>query len=122
MILKDGIALWEIQKNHIIPDQLGNESISNPKSNRFEIYFECPDLESVFGKLQKEGITFLHPIHEEPWGQRTFRFFDPDNHLVEIGEPLESFIIRLYNSGMTAEKVSEKTGVPVIQVQSIIDK
>ncbi|RKX68718.1 hypothetical protein DRP43_05215, partial [candidate division TA06 bacterium] len=42
--------------------------------------------------IKSKNIEFLHEIHEEPWGQRTIRFFDPDNHLIEIGEPLPIFI------------------------------
>ena len=35
-----------------------------------------------------DGASLLvHPIRMEPWGQRVFRIFDPDKHVVELGEP-----------------------------------
>lgn len=68
VIFKTGFAIWEIQKKHIIPSALGIKQISNPSSNRFELYFETEDLPGIFEALKSRGIRFLHPIHEEPWG------------------------------------------------------
>jgi len=110
IIFKGGIAIWEINPTHIIPSTLGENSL-NGKSNRFELYFETENLEEVFLPLKAANIQFLHEIHEENWGQRTIRFFDPDNHLIEIGESLHCFIKRMLDSGMTREQVSAKTGV-----------
>ena len=88
VILSNGLTLWEIQVSH----QISKELQTNNVSNRFELYFESEDLEKVVNLLEKNGTGFLHKIHEEPWGQKTIRFFDPDNHLIEIGEPLEVFV------------------------------
>jgi len=33
----------------------------------------------------------------EPWGQRVIRFYDPDMHIVEVGESLESVACMLHN-------------------------
>jgi len=119
IILKSGISLWEVNPSHIIPKRLGDESINNEKAVRFELYFETDDVESVFRKLKENNVGFLHPIHEEPWGQKTIRFFDPDRHLIEIGESMETFVVRLAKD-MTPEQVSEKTSVPLSVVEKII--
>ena len=81
VILNHGLTLWEIQPDHKITKKLKTNAVSN----RFELYFETGDLEKLYSILEKSGIVFLHVVHEEPWGQRTFRFFDPDKHLIEIG-------------------------------------
>jgi catechol 2,3-dioxygenase-like lactoylglutathione lyase family enzyme len=112
VVLKCGLTLWEIQPEHIIPSSLGNDSVSNRTVNRFEFYFEVEAIEGIAGKLKTAGVELLHPVREEPWGQRTIRFFDPDRHLIEIGEPLDVFIRRMIAGGMTPETVSAKTGVP----------
>jgi len=118
VVLSSGITLWEIGKEHSINKQLntGNES------NRFELYFEDANIDKVFLALEKAGIHFFHPIHEEPWGQRTFRFFDPDNHLIEIGEPLDVFVNNMHNRGLTPAQISAKSGIPIEKVVGLIWK
>jgi hypothetical protein len=76
-------------------------------------------IDEVAARLRDAGVEFLHPLHEEPWGQRTIRFFDPDHHLIEIGEPLEVFIRRLITQGMSPEAVTAKTGVPLDKVKEL---
>ncbi len=118
--LKGGLALWEIRPDHIIPERLGTDWIGSEIGNRFELYFETEKIEGILEKLRKNQIDFLHALHEEPWGQRTIRFFDPDRHLVEIGETLETFVKRLHGENMTAEQVSEKTAIPIEIVREMI--
>lgn len=117
VILKSGITIWEIQPEHIISKRLDTMN----KSNRFELYFETELIEETFEKLKIENIEFLHKIHEEPWGQRTIRFFDHDKHLIEIGEPLEIFVNNMNRKGLTANQISEKSGIPIETVISLIE-
>ncbi len=51
------------------------------------IYFESIQLNEIFEKVKKSKVKIIHKIEKQAWGQQVFRFFDPDNHLVEIGEP-----------------------------------
>jgi catechol 2,3-dioxygenase-like lactoylglutathione lyase family enzyme len=120
VIFKNGFAIWEIQDNHIIPSKLGLDKISDTKINRFELYFETKKLPEIYENLKKNNIKFLHEIHEEPWGQQTIRFFDPDNHLIEIGESMRQFVSRFYNQGLTVEQVSARTSVPVEEVKRLL--
>jgi catechol 2,3-dioxygenase-like lactoylglutathione lyase family enzyme len=120
VILKCGITLWEIDPLHVIPRMAGVEAIRDEAVNRFEFYFETEDIETVCQKLATAGVMFLHPVHEEPWGQKTVRFFDPDRHLIEMGETLAVFVRRLYAGGLPAEGVSAKTGVPIDKVREIL--
>jgi len=122
VILKSGLTIWEIQGDHIIPSTLGLEKISNLSYNRFELYFETENLPDIFEGLKEKNVRFLHEIYEEPWGQQTIRLFDPDNHLIEIGESMRQFVFRLYNQGLTTEQVSERTSIPVAEVKRLIDK
>jgi catechol 2,3-dioxygenase-like lactoylglutathione lyase family enzyme len=122
VIFRNGFAIWEIQKNHIIPANLGMEKLTDQSSNRFELYFETENLTEVFEILKSKNIKFLHEIHEEPWGQQTIRFFDPDNHLIEAGESLRQFVRRFYEQGLTFEQVSKRTSVPVDEVKRLINR
>lgn len=101
-----GITLWQVKSNHIISQ---NNKKLNDRNFKFELYFENDDLDTIEGILQKNNIEFLHSIHEETWGQKTIRFFDPDNNLIEIGETPKSYIQRLYAENMTIEDISKKT-------------
>ncbi|WP_144379136.1 VOC family protein [Mesorhizobium amorphae] len=51
------------------------------------LYFEDEDIDACFARLSG-NVDLIHPIIEQAWGQRVFRFYDPDRHAVEIGEPL----------------------------------
>jgi hypothetical protein len=120
VIFKGGLAIWEINQSHIIPEKLGIANITNRSVNRFELYFETEDIHEIYDKLKSNNVTLLHEIHEEPWGQKTIRFFDPDNHLIEVGESLKQFVTRFYNQGFTIEQVSVRTHVPPEEVKKLL--
>jgi catechol 2,3-dioxygenase-like lactoylglutathione lyase family enzyme len=120
VIFKSGFAIWEIRYNHIIPANLGLDKISDTSVNRFELYFETENLSGIFSILQSKNVRFLHEIHEESWGQQTIRFFDPDNHLIEIGESMKQFVSRFFNQGLTIDDISKRTGIPVEEVNRLI--
>jgi catechol 2,3-dioxygenase-like lactoylglutathione lyase family enzyme len=117
--LVGGLTLWQIDPAHIIPNRLGMSSVGDRGVNRFELYFETEDLAAARQRIRQGGGEFLHEIHEEPWGQRTLRFFDPDRHLIEIGESMSGFVKRFRDEGMNAEQVSRRTSVPLAKVEEI---
>jgi catechol 2,3-dioxygenase-like lactoylglutathione lyase family enzyme len=117
IILEGGVSLWEVQEEHIISRELK----TGGNANRFELYFETADVDAIFWKLKAEGVVFLHELQEEPWGQHTLRFFDPDGHLVEIGEPLEVFVGNMCRQGLTPEQISEKSGIALETVAALLD-
>jgi catechol 2,3-dioxygenase-like lactoylglutathione lyase family enzyme len=62
-----------------------------PEGRRnLEIYLESPQLEECLARVEASGAVIVHPIERQEWGQRVFRFFDPDGHVVEIGEPMQA--------------------------------
>lgn len=89
VVFTSGIALWQLPEDSIISEKLYTQ-FKNEGNNRVELYFETDDVDQYFNYLKEKGITFLHELHKEPWGQRDFRFFDPDNNLLEIGEKMDS--------------------------------
>lgn len=113
---KSGLSIWELRENHIISKNVN----TNPEGHKFELYFESDDIDSIHKALKSKNIQFLHELHEEPWGQRTLRFFDRDNHLIEIGEPLPVFIGNMYRKGMTVEEIEKKSGVPQETIHNLL--
>ena len=47
-------------------------------------------------------------VIEHSWGQRVIRFYDLDEHLIEVGEDMQMVVKRFLASGMTMEEVSAK--------------
>ena len=54
-----------------------------------EVYFEEDDFDTFAKKLQTFGIHYVHPIKEHDWRQRVVRFYDPDCHIIEVGENIK---------------------------------
>ncbi len=50
------------------------------------LYFEHEDVDAAFQAIAPH-VNLIHPVEKQEWGQRVFRFYDPDGHAVEIGEP-----------------------------------
>lgn len=116
IIFKSRVSLWEIDPDLEIASVKGNSA----NGNTFELYFETKDISGTFSSLSKYGIKFLHKIKTEPWGQMTFRFFDPDNHLIEIGENMPTFVSRIYRETGSVQSVVQKTGVAEQVVKNIL--
>lgn len=68
-------------------DSENREDLPRKKHN-FELYFESNNLEKIYEKLTEAGVDFIHPARKQPWGQHVMRFYDPDGHIIEVGEPI----------------------------------
>lgn len=90
-------------------------------SNSSELYFEEADFDSFIKKLDTyENINYVHRAKTHDWGQRVVRFYDPDMHIIEVGEDLKSVCIRFSKSGLSDKEISEKMGVPQAFVESCL--
>ena len=84
-----------------------------------EIYFEEDDFDAFAERLKSlKNIDYVHPVIEHRWGQRVVRFYDPDKHIIEVGENLEFVCRRFLGSGMTEEEVAVRMDVPLKFVQA----
>ena len=90
------------------------------KANWGELYFEMDDLEQPYQRLNEAGVEFIHPVLEQPWGQRVMRLYDPDGHIVEIGESMEAVIWRFYQQDLSIEAISQKSSMPREFVEAVI--
>ncbi|MFL5663520.1 MAG: VOC family protein [Ktedonobacteraceae bacterium] len=48
------------------------------------------DVNAAYEALKAEGVTFLRPPTDQPWGLRTAHFADPEGNLWEINQSIES--------------------------------
>ncbi len=66
-------------------DKPVNETPSWLSSNDLLLYFQTETINQVFSNM-KDKVDIIHPIKRQAWGERVFRFYDPDRYIVEIGE------------------------------------
>lgn len=90
------------------------------KAHWGELYFETDELESIYHRLNGAGVEFIHPIREQPWGQRVMRLYDPDGHLIEIGETMEAVVWRFHEQGLAIERISERSSMPREFIEAVI--
>lgn len=107
--LTGGLSLQTVET---YKEFLGTNDISFG-GNNFEIYFEEDDFDKFANKLKEYNIEYVHSIKEHSWGQRVVRFYDPDRHIIEVGENIKVVCKRFLSSGMTPEQVAERMDVPM---------
>ena len=90
------------------------------KGNDAELYFEEDDFDGFLCRL--DGLELVHQPLEHSWGQRVVRFYDPDGHIIEVGENLTAVARRFADAGMSEAEVAGRMGVSVEYLQNLLDK
>lgn len=86
-----------------------------------EVYFEEDDFDKFVEKIDKvKDLKYVHRVIEHRWGQRAVRFYDPDMHIIEVGENMKSVCRRFIDSGLTAEETAKRMDVPIKYVNSAL--
>lgn len=78
------------------------------RSNNMELYFEVDDFDDFVNRLQKyEGVEYVNPPMKHDWQQRVVRIYDPDHHIIEIGESMEVIAKRYLKQGCSIEETAK---------------
>lgn len=105
-------------------DLFGLEVYQNYGRN---IAFTCglalqQDFDGFLNKLKEfPDIEYLGEVIEHSWGQRVIRIYDPDGHIIEVGEDMKMVVQRFLNTGMTMEEVSAKIDVSVGDLEKLLN-
>ena len=92
------------------------------KSNNAEVVFEEQNFDGFLNKLKEyPEIEYLGEVIEHSWGQRVIRFYDLDEHLIEVGEDMQMVVKRFLASGMTMEEVSAKMDVSIEDLTKLLN-
>jgi catechol 2,3-dioxygenase-like lactoylglutathione lyase family enzyme len=120
---KEGFTVWQIWEGNIISQTIDAKDITNNEQpSRFELCFETDDLDTVYRTLKENNVRFLHEINTEIWGQRTIRFYDPDGHLIEVGEEMSIFLKRIYEEeGRDLETTAKRTFMPLDALKHFVE-
>lgn len=118
VILTEGLVLQE----RVIWENFTDKKVV-PYGNDAELYFEENDMDSFVEKLNQYPyeIVYVNPLMEHDWGQRVIRIYDPDGHIIEVGESLDYVAKRYLKSGMSVEETALKTQLPQAQVELIAE-
>lgn len=91
------------------------------RGNVTEMYFEEEDFDAFMNKLSKSTVELLGEELIMPWGQKVVRFYDPDGHIIEVGEELKVMVKRLYKEGLNVDELVEKTYMKKGMIEKIIN-
>lgn len=89
-------------------------------NNAGELYFEEDDMDAFLKKLEGFDIEYIHPLMEHAWGQRGIRFYDLDQHIIEVGENMVVVVKRFIDSGLSIEQTAKRMDVSVEYVKSCL--
>lgn len=92
------------------------------KNNSMELYFEEDDMDKFIEKLNEfKDIVLVHELTQHSWGQRAVRFYDPDMHIIEVGENISMVVKRFIQSGLSIEETAVRMDVSVEFINSCLE-
>ena len=90
-------------------------------SHNMELYFEVDDFDAFLQLLaEHKEVKLVHPPKKHEWQQRVVRIYDPDLHMIEVGESMEVIAKRYLAQGLSVEEVSQIIQHPVEFVQQCL--
>ena len=87
VILTEGLVL---QQENVWEDAIKKEVAFG--GHDAELYFEESDMDGFLVKLKNSelNVEFVdEKTSDHPWGGRVIRLYDPDMHVIEIGETVQ---------------------------------
>lgn len=84
------------------------------KPHDMELYFETEDMEDFMARLEAHPeVERMDSLRTYPWHQRGIRIYDPDGHIIEVSESMESVARREFALGHSVEETAEITQHPI---------
>lgn len=115
--LSGGIALQTLETWSTFLGKAPEEIVFG--NNAGELYFETEKIEAFATALLRRGdVELIHPLKKHAWGQRVIRFYDPDRHVIEVGEAMTSVIAHFLEDGLSAEATAQRMNVPLGYVKT----
>lgn len=91
------------------------------QSHNAELYFETDDFDAFWEKIStRKDIRLVHEPRKHEWQQRVVRIYDPDGHMIEIGEAMDVIVRRCLAEGCSIEETAEIIHHPVSFVESCV--
>ena len=89
--------------------------------NDAEMYYEADDFDTFLTVLKDHPeAELVHPPLEHRWGQRVVRLYDPDHHIIEVGESLEKVAKRFCDGGLNEEGVARRMDISLEYARKLL--
>jgi len=93
------------------------------KNHASKVVFEIDNFDEVLHIITtRNDIELVHPIIHYSWRRRVVRFYDPDGHIVEVGESMDIVVKRFISSGLTAEEAANRIETSVDSVNDSLER
>lgn len=91
--------------------------------HNMELYFEETEFDSFLAKLAlRSDVRYLGDgVKEAAWGQRSVRFYDPDGHIIEVGEDMKMVVKRFLASGLSLTETSHRMDVSLSDLETLLN-
>lgn len=87
-----------------------------------ELYFETETFDEIVLRLETFGIEFVHKPIMHRWGQRVVRFYDPDKHIIEVGEAIATVVKRFSAEGLTDVQIADRMSMSIDFVRRCLNE
>ena len=92
-------------------------------NNAVELYFETDNMDDFIKRLKAlDNVSYVHSLMEHSWGQQAVRFYDLDNHIIEVAENIIMVIKRFIDSGLTVEQTAKRMDVDVKYIKAALNQ
>ena len=89
--------------------------------NNSEVYFETGDFDGFLRQLfERPSVELVHAPLEHRWGQRVVRLYDPDRHIIEVGESLDKVAKRFRDGGLNEEGVARRMDISLEYAKKLL--
>ena len=86
-----------------------------------EMYYVADDFDAFLGVLKDHReVKLVRPPIEHRWGQRAVRLYDPDGHIIEVGESLNKVAKRFRDSGLNEEGVARRMDISLEYARELL--
>ena len=115
-----GLSIWLASDAYA--SLFGDASLAphDLRGGNWENTFETDAYEEVYARLLAAGAEFLYEPRTLPWGQRGFRVYDPDGHILDIAETMTACVRRQATEGKTLEQISATSGFSLDVVRRMV--
>ena len=117
VVLEGGVFLQTLEtwKGFIRKEQVDLPNYAS------ELYFEESNMDAFLEHLKSFDISYIHEPLVHSWGQRAVRFYDPDQHIIEVAEEIVMVVKRFIDDGLSVEQTAARMDVPVEYVIKCTD-
>ena len=89
--------------------------------NDAEMYYTADDFDSFLSVLKDHPeAELVRPPVEHRWGQRAVRLYDPDGHIIEVGESLNKVAKRFRDGGLNEEGVARRMDISLEYARELL--